>query len=99
MTELREGMYISATFRTNPDSNYFNHVFLPIKVLKEYKNFYDCLVLPHRNPIMSYGLSTPYHMTIDKFDLKKGIVIVRDFNEQAYVDKSYLLKRSDSVAS
>lgn len=94
---LTEGMYISANFKTNPDSSIYGNVFLPLKVDKEYKYFYKCTVLPHINPIHSYGLSKQYTMTIDKFDLKKGYVTVREFSKEAYIEKLTLLDRLNDL--
>ena len=86
MTELHEGMYISAAFRTNLSWDLYNNVFLPLKVISESKKFYTCEVLPHRNPSgYSFGMSKPYIMTIDKFDLSKGNIKIEKFNKEAYI--------------
>ena len=87
-------MYYNATFKTNPDSAVFDNVFLPIKVLKEYDNWFLCEVIPHRNPRHSYGISKPYKVTIDKYDLSHGVVVVKEFRGgecwyERYVQKLY----------
>jgi len=40
----------------------------------EYRKFLDCTVLPHRN--IGGGISRPYPVTIDKFDIFRGVVII-----------------------
>jgi len=47
---------------------------VPVFVNGEYRKFFDCTVLPHRN--IWGGISRPYPVTIDKFDIFKGIVII-----------------------
>ena len=68
--ELHVGDVVDATFRTNPASELFTDVYIPVKVIKEYEHFWVCEVLPHENPKHSWGISHPYIMTIAKFDLE-----------------------------
>ncbi len=63
--------------RTNPDSEIFNDVYIPVKIIKEYADWFLCEVLPHKNPVRSYGASRPYMMTIHKHELKCGDVIAK----------------------
>ena len=42
----------------------------------EYRKFLDCTVLPHKNYVR--GLSRLYPVTIDKFDIFSGLVIIND---------------------
>ena len=75
--ELHVGDRVEATFKTNPASELFTDVYIPVKVIKEYEYFWVCAVLPHYNPKHSWGLSHPYNMTIAKFDLEHGNVKCR----------------------
>lgn len=72
------GRYL-ANFRGSFCTELLERVFIPIKILAEYPRFFVVEVTPHRNPIRSWGMSTPYRMTIDKFNLKMGEIIVKDF--------------------
>jgi len=47
---------------------------VPVFVNGEYRKFLDCTVLPHRN--IGGGISRPYPVTIDKFDIFRGVVII-----------------------
>lgn len=76
-SEIKIGDEIIATFKTNPSSEIFGGVYLPLKVKEEYPKFFVCEVLPHKNPIRYYGISKPYPMSIKKFDLLCGDVIAR----------------------
>jgi len=80
LKQLKVGDKIEGVFDTNPSSELFKDVWLPMVVLYEYEKFYTCEVLPHRNPRHSWGLSKPYIMTIEKFDLLKGFVRCRPLN-------------------
>lgn len=81
------GKTIRALFKTNPDESVFGNVYLPCLVVREHPTWWDCVVLPHRNPHNSYGMSKPYPMSISKFALKKRHVIAiedegSDYDEQ-----------------
>lgn len=52
----------------------FEGLEVPVLVNGEYTEFLDCTVLPHR--VFGRGFSRPYPITIDKFDIFKGIVII-----------------------
>lgn len=87
MFGLKEGMYISAAFKVNQAPDVFNNVFLPLKILKEYKRFYTCEVQPHKSPYKSrFGISKPYIMTIDKFAVAKDQIKIRKYNPEAYYE-------------
>lgn len=75
--ELHVGNRVEAMFKVNPSGDLFDDVWLPVKVIQEYEYFWVCRVLPHRNPKHSWGISRPYIMTIDKFNLKCGDVKCR----------------------
>lgn len=81
LRQLKVGDKIEGVFDTNPSNDLFKDVWLPMVVLYEYEKFYTCEVLPHRNPRHSWGLSKPYIMTIEKFDLLKGFVRCRPLNK------------------
>ena len=49
---------------------------VPVYVNGEYRKFLDCTVLPHRKYVR--GLSRLYPVTIDKFDIFSGLVIIND---------------------
>lgn len=46
--------------------------YIPVIITGEYPRFYICDVLPHLN-IQSYGSSSLYPITIDKWDIEQGI--------------------------
>ena len=79
--DIKPGMLIRAKFTVNPDKAIYDGYYLPLIVIAEYDRFFQCEVLPHRNPNMSYGMSAPYPMTINKFALKTGSVSVKEFWE------------------
>lgn len=53
----------------------WNGIAVPVKVTEEYPNFYVGTVLPH-HALGGFGVSTPYTVTLDKHDLKTGILII-----------------------
>lgn len=73
---LYVGAEAEALFRTAPDSYVWGEMYMPIVVTHEYPNFFVCEVLPNRHP-HGFGMSQPYRMTIDKFDLDHGLMRVR----------------------
>lgn len=75
-TDIKPGMKIQAMFKKTSDS-VFGNIYLPLVVLHEYKRYFVCTVLPHRNPYSSFGLSSPYPMTISKIDLELGEIIAK----------------------
>ena len=77
--DLFVGRKIRAMFSTNPDSSIFDGVFLPLEIIAEYPNYFVCNVLPHRNPNRSWGISKPYRMTVNKFSVKVGEILVKSF--------------------
>ena len=77
--DIKSGMKIRAMFWENPDNSTWGNVYLPLKVLQEYKRFFVCEVLSHRNPHLSFGPSRSYPMTINKIAMKMGEVVVREY--------------------
>ncbi len=76
---LFEGMTVMALFRQAPDTATWSH-FIPVYIEKEYPRFFVCTVLPHRNKgAKACGLSSPYPMTIDKFNMKRREVLVKRY--------------------
>ena len=53
-------------------------VWLPVKIIGEYQWFFIAEVLPHINPILSWGMSRPYRLSLGKFDIMRGGVKIRD---------------------
>ena len=47
--------------------------YIPVEIIADYPSFYLCNVLPHVNPINQRNgfkkLSTPYRMTLNKWDI------------------------------
>lgn len=75
---IKQGQKIEVIFKNaNPDTELYNDVYIPCCVEKIYEKWFLLDVLPHINPIRSYGLSKPYKMTISHFDVAHGNVIVR----------------------
>lgn len=55
---------------------YGEKFFLPIRILKEFRDFFTCEVLPHKNP-RGCMMSKPYRITLDKHDVATGVALVR----------------------
>ena len=51
--------------------------YVPVFVLGEYATYYHVVVLEHYNPSTIFGMSQPYEVTIDKFDLNTGRIKVK----------------------
>ena len=77
--DLHVGTMLRAKFKNNPDNYIFGNVFLPLKITAEYPNWFLCEVQPHVNPVNSWGISKPYPMTIHKFSLRSGDVVIRPY--------------------
>jgi len=67
-----------ALFLNTHDPHIWGQVAIPIKVTGEYKYFYVCDVLTHRNVDCPFGDSKPYRMTIGKIDLVTGDIVVKE---------------------
>jgi len=76
--DLYVGKEIRAKFATNPDAYIFGGVYLPLRIIAEYPEWWLTEVLPHRNEKSCYGLSKPYRMTIRKWDVECGDVTVKE---------------------
>lgn len=76
---LKVGQFVEVLFTDPPSklSELIKNVWLPAKILAEYEYFFLVEILPHRNPILSYGFSKPYRMTLNKFALTINEVKVR----------------------
>lgn len=58
----------------------YKEIYLPIVVKAEYPTWYLCEVLPHMNP-RGWKTSTPYPMTISKWNLAHGFTKAIPYNE------------------
>ena len=67
------GRYLA--YFTNLDNKVWNE-WIPIEIIKEYKYFYTVRVPPHQRR-EGLGMSRPYPLTLDKFDLRTGAVKLR----------------------
>lgn len=75
--EIKIGDRFEAQFKTNPASEVFGDVWLPVEVTGEYKYWWSVTVLKHRNPHMCWGPSKPYPMSISRYALEHGEVWIR----------------------
>ena len=75
--ELYVGMRCLANFKVSFDYELMYNSFVPVEIIAEYPNWWLVEVLPHRNPVRSWGVTKPYKMTIDKFNLINDLVILR----------------------
>ena len=74
--DLYVGMTCKANFKTNPDYHVFGDVFIPVKIIAEYPKWWLTEVIPHKNP-HGQGISSPYKMTLNKWDVEKGFIIIK----------------------
>ena len=74
--DLFVGLNCRALFKSNPDAYAFDGMYLPITIIAEYPKWWLAEVLPHKNP-RGHGLSSPYRMTMYKWDVDKGFVVVK----------------------
>jgi len=77
--EIKPGMLVRAKFKVNPDNDIWGEYYLPLEIVEEYRHFFRCLVLPHRNPGRCWETSHLYPMTINKKNLRLGLVKVKDY--------------------
>ena len=54
---------------------------VPVKIMAEYHNFLVGIVLPHKNP-KGMGQSKEYRITLDKFDLETGSMVLSTMDGQ-----------------
>lgn len=56
----------------------WNGIAVPILITEEYPTYFVGTVLPHYAPkgSGSYGLSHPYPVTLDKHDIRIGVIII-----------------------
>lgn len=80
ITDIKVGQRLDVMFTDPPAklSELIKGVWLPIKVVAEYEKFFTAEVLPHINPVESWGPSKPYMVTLDKFAIRVGEVKVRN---------------------
>ena len=78
--KLYVGMVCKAKFSVNPDRTIFKDVWLPIRIVKEHKYWWDAEVLEHESPHPHFGPSKPYQMSINKHALKVGEIQIKDIH-------------------
>ena len=61
--------------RGDTDAYPWNGIAVPVLIQSEYPGYLVGLVLPHYAPC-GFGLSKPYRVTLHKFDIEKGIIII-----------------------
>ena len=64
--EIFVGSEIMARFK---NASHISNEFVPVRILKEFPQFFVCEVLPHTVKGSMYSKSLPYRMTINKWDL------------------------------
>ena len=52
-------------------------VWLPVRIIDEYEKFYVCLILPHHNPVLCWGISKPYKICISKTAIRLNEVRIK----------------------
>lgn len=57
------------------DAYPWSGIAVPILITKEYPKFFIGTVLPHYAP-SGFGISKPYTVTLDKHDIKTGVIII-----------------------
>lgn len=57
------------------DAYPWHGIAVPVLIQSEYPGYLLGLVLPHYAPC-GFGLSKPYRVTLHKFDIEKGIIII-----------------------
>ena len=55
-------------------SDLLRGVWIPVRIEAEYPKYFVCTVLPHNNPVLSWGESKPYRYCINKMALQLGEV-------------------------
>ena len=70
--DLHAGMKIRVRLNVNPDATLWDKYYLPARIISEYKYFFLCETLPHRNIKLSHGPATPYKFCINKINLRIG---------------------------
>ena len=69
------GKELKIKWNNSSDASVWGDIWLPVKVVKEYKKFILFEVLPHNNP-NGQGTSTPYRMCANKGSIyMKGMEI------------------------
>ncbi len=78
--ELTVGKSYNAKFchMNTVDSEIFPNSYIPIYVVKRYRHFWLVEVTPHKNPVRSQGMSTPYKLTITPHQLLCRDVVVKE---------------------
>ena len=74
--DLFVGLNCRALFKSNPDAYAFDGIYLPVKIIAEYPKWWLVEVQPHKNP-RGQSTSSPYRMTMRKWDVDHGFVIVK----------------------
>ena len=74
--EINEGDEVYICFNNITD-RLWTDIFVPVRIDKAYERFFVGTVLPHINPKESFGMSKPYPMSIDKYDIQNGNVYIR----------------------
>lgn len=70
------GQTIKAKHKNGHTDAYpWNGISVPILITEEHPNFYVGTVLPHHAP-GGFGISQPYTITLDKHDIKTGVIII-----------------------
>ena len=79
MMELQIGEVINVQLIDPPTklSELIRGVWLPVRILQEYEKFFLCEVLPHHNPILSWGLSKPYKLCLNKMAIKLNEIKIK----------------------
>ena len=72
--QIGEKVYIK---QKEPIDPLWHDVWLPVRIIRNYRKFYTAEVLPHINPNFSQGMSKPYIISIPKFSLINGEVLYR----------------------
>ena len=71
-----ETIDVTVTDRSLVSAYPWEKITVPVKITGEYEAFFVGTVQPHRNP-GGFGISHPYTVTISKFHIRSGAVILR----------------------
>ena len=91
MKELKVGQKVRVLCKSNglcvcqtAPYPFWNEQWVPVEIIGKNKNFYTARTLPHIKPVDAWGPAKSYVVSIDKFDIEQGLMVVKEYKYEKH---------------